>query len=131
MYSFHDCVKRVGIKEAHVTGCCHVVAMLVGQSFLSGSPSFSLYNVDYPNCAASVALCSEHTHTPGRSQKKRPFFFFVCFSFSFLLFSPPPTLFSSLSFSFSLLIAISSQKQPLNLLSTCLCVCVRFGSSLL
>lgn len=42
---------------------CHVVAMMVGQGFLSGSPSFSLYNVDYPDCAATVALRSKRTHT--------------------------------------------------------------------
>lgn len=74
--------------------------MMVGQGFLSGSPSFSLYYVDYPDCTATVALRSERSlalsHTPARSQKKRPFFFFVCFSFSFLLFLslPPPHPFS-------------------------------------
>lgn len=77
--------------------------MMVGQGFLSGSPSFSLYNVDYPDCTATVALRSERTlslsHTTARSQKKRPFFFFVCFSFSFYSFSlclsPHPFVLSS------------------------------------
>ena len=110
---------------------CHVVAMIIGQGFLSGSPSFSLYNVDYPDFACTVALRSEHTltftHTPGRSQKKRPFLFFVCFSFSLLLFlSFPPQLLSTLcSFTLFVLSLAPLPSRPLSLLLTCVCVCVR------